>query len=62
MGEIVLKGGAVLLATGDIEEAMGVSDRVIVLYKGKIVYQAKPEDTTKDDILAYIMGGGGHAQ
>ena len=58
MGEIVQNGGAVLLATGDIEEAMGVSDRVMVLYKGKVVKQARPDETTKDELLSSIMGGG----
>lgn len=62
IGQIAQKGGAVVLATGDIEEAMGISDRMIVLYKGKIVLETKPSETTKDDILAYIMGGGSRAQ
>lgn len=62
MGEIAKKGGAVLLATGDIEEALGVSDRIIVLYKGRIVCQVQPRDATKDILLSAIMGGGGHAQ
>lgn len=58
MGEIVQNGGAVLLATGDIEEAMGVSDRVMVLYKGRIIKETRPDETTKDELLSYIMGGG----
>lgn len=62
IGQIAQQGGAVLLATGDIEEAMGISDHIIVLYKGKAVLKAKPEETTKDDLLAYIMGGGRRAQ
>ena len=62
IGQIAQKGGAVLLATGDIEEAMGISDRIIVLYKGRIVYESSPAQTTKDDLLARIMGGGTHAQ
>lgn len=62
IGQIAEKGGAVLLATGDIEEAMGISDRIIVLYKGRIVYESSPAQTTKDDLLARIMGGGSRAQ
>ncbi len=58
IGAITQQGGAVLLATGDIEEAMGISDRVVVLYKGKVVFQAQPADTSKDTLLSYIMGGG----
>ncbi len=61
MGDIACRGGAVLLATGDMEEAMGVSDRIVVLYKGKIVYQAHPSEVTKDELLSYMMGGGASA-
>ena len=60
MGEIVQRGGSVLLSTGDIEEALGISDRILVLYKGEIVFEAKPQDVTKDQLLSYIMGGGKH--
>lgn len=57
MGEIVQKGGAVLNSTGDIEEALGVSDRILVLFKGKVILETTPEKTSKEQLLAYIMGG-----
>ncbi|NLI20124.1 MAG: sugar ABC transporter ATP-binding protein [Clostridiales bacterium] len=61
MGRVVKRGGAVLLATGDIEEALGVSDRIMVLYKGRIVFEASPDSVTKARLLGYIMGGGASA-
>lgn len=57
MEELVAGGSAVLLSTGDIEEALGISDRIIVLYKGKVVLETTPAETTKDVLLTYIMGG-----
>lgn len=57
MGEIVKKGSAVLLSTGDIEEALGVADRIIVLFKGRIIFETTRETTSKDELLTYIMGG-----
>jgi len=30
----------------------------MVLYKGKVVKQARPDETTKDELLSSIMGGG----
>lgn len=57
MGDIVRKGGAVLNSTGDIEEALGISDRILVLFKGKIILETTPQQTSKDQLLAYIMGG-----
>lgn len=58
LGELVSSGAGVLLATGDIEEAMGLSDRLIILYKGRIIKEIDPKTTSKNDILKYIMGGG----
>ena len=57
ISDLVKSGSGVLLATGEIEEALGISDRIIVLYKGEIFKEVKPSETTKDKLLAYIMGG-----
>ncbi len=57
LGDLVQEGAGVLLATGDIEEAIGISDRIIILYKGRIVQEVDPKVTSKDEILFYIMGG-----
>lgn len=58
LGELVKSGAGVLLATGDIEEAIGLSDRIIILFKGRVVKEVNPKEATKDEILMYIMGGG----
>ncbi len=60
MGSIVKNGGSILLATGDVDEALGISDRIIVLYKGKIALETKLQDTSKDQLLTAIMGGTVH--
>ena len=62
LGELVKNGAGVLLATGDIEEAIGLSDRIIVLYKGKILKEIDPKTTSKNEILQYIMGGGSNEE
>ncbi len=62
LGELVTGGAGVLLSTGDIEEAMGLSDRILVLYKGKIIKEFTAKDASKAEILKYIMGGGQHEE
>jgi ABC-type sugar transport system ATPase subunit len=57
LGELAKEGAAVLLATSDIEEAMGISDKIIILFKGRIVKEIDPKNTSKDEVLSYIMGG-----
>ena len=56
LGELARQGAGILLATGDIEEAIGVSDRIIIIFKGRVVAEVDPGNTSKDEILAYIMG------
>ena len=58
LGELAKMGAGVLMATGDIEEAIGLSDRIIILFKGRIVCEVNPATTTKDRILSFIMGDG----
>jgi ABC-type sugar transport system ATPase subunit len=57
LGDLAKGGAGVLLATGDLEEAIGISDRILVLFKGRLVKEVDPKTTSKDNILLYIMGG-----
>ena len=49
-------GRAVLLVTLDLDEAMDVSDRIEVIYKGKIVGSIKSEDAD-ENIIGMMMAG-----
>jgi ribose transport system ATP-binding protein len=57
LGDLARTGAGVVMATGDIEEAMGLSDRIIILFNGAVVKVVDPAEASKDEILAYIMGG-----
>ncbi len=50
------KGKAVLLMSFELDEIMNVSDRIAVIYEGKIVAIVKPEDTTEQE-LGLLMAG-----
>ena len=56
--DLARKGIGILLATGDIEEAIALSHRIIIMFKGKIIKEVDPGKTSKEEILNYIMGGG----
>lgn len=62
LGDLADGGAGIVLATGDIEEAIGLSDRILILFKGRIIKEVDPKYITKDNILAYIMGGDQVAQ
>lgn len=57
--EIIKKrdqGAAVLLISADLDELFGLSDRLLVIHKGKITADKDPEKTNKEEIGAYMLG------
>jgi general nucleoside transport system ATP-binding protein len=50
------KGKAVLLLSFELDEILDVSDRIAVMYEGKIVAIVKPEETNQDE-LGLLMAG-----
>jgi len=48
---------AILLISLELEEIFSLSDRILVLYEGKIVKEFKPEETDDKEIGFYMTGG-----
>jgi ribose transport system ATP-binding protein len=57
VGDLTEAGAAVILATSDIQEAMGLCDRLLVMHRGTIVAELIPEETTREEVLMNMMGG-----
>lgn len=49
-------GKAILLISEDLEELMDLSDKIGVIYKGRIVALLRPEETSLVDIGLFMMG------
>ena len=49
-------GRAVLLMSSELSEIMALSDRVLVMYEGRLVYEARPADTD-ERALGLAMAG-----
>lgn len=56
MGEFVKNGGAVLMVSSELEEVIGISDRVYVLHESDIVGEFSRSDFKKEKILKSMMG------
>ncbi len=56
MNDIVSKGGGILFLSSNIDELIGMSDRILVLEGGRIVAEVVPNKTTKEEILAFAVG------
>ncbi|WP_424475674.1 ABC transporter ATP-binding protein [Oceanobacillus kimchii] len=50
------KGRAILLVSFELDEIMNVSDRIAVMFDGKIVADVKPEETNEQE-LGLLMAG-----
>lgn len=49
-------GAAVLLISAELDEVMSLSDRILVMYKGKIVGQSDAATAKREDIGLLMMG------
>jgi len=50
------EGVAMLLVSSDLDEVLGLSDRILVMYNGRIVGSGRPEEFTMEK-LGLMMGG-----
>lgn len=55
------EGRAVLMVTSDLSEAMGMSDRIIVMREGRLVGEVRREDATQRTIMQLAFGQPGPA-
>jgi len=50
------KGKAVLLVSLELDEVMGLSDRILVIYEGEIVGELDPKQTNPQELGLYMSG------
>lgn len=51
-------GKAVLLVSADLDEILALSDRISVLYRGRIVHELPATEATKEKVGYHMLGGG----
>ncbi len=49
-------GKAVLVISNELDEVMGLSDRILVMFHGEIVGEIPAEDATEDELGLYMAG------
>ena len=50
------EGLGVLLISADLEELIGLSDRIVVIYQGQFVAELQPEEITPEILGSYMTG------
>lgn len=56
MNEMVTKDVSIILISSDVNEVMGMCDRIMVLYNGKIATMMPREAATRERIMFYATG------
>ncbi len=51
------QGYTILFSSSEVEETIGVSDRLLVLYKGRIIREFDAAHATKEEVMRYVLGG-----
>jgi ribose transport system ATP-binding protein len=56
MNDLLMKGASILLISSEVEEILGMCDRILVLARGKIACDLPRSEVTKDLIFDYASG------
>jgi simple sugar transport system ATP-binding protein len=49
-------GAAVLIVSSELDEVMALSDRILVMFDGKVVAERRPQETTNAELGLYMAG------
>lgn len=55
IAELAAKGKAIIVISSELIEVLGLSDRILVIRKGKIAKELKAEEATQELIMEYAM-------
>ena len=54
------EGMGVMLLSGDLEELFYLADRLVVMFKGKVIGEVDPRHTTVQEVGSLMMGVKAH--
>lgn len=50
------EGDGILIVSTELDEVMAVADRILVMFRGKIIAERRPEDTTTTELGLFMAG------
>jgi ABC-type sugar transport system ATPase subunit len=62
INDLARAGGCIIMISSEMPEILGVSDRILVMNKGRITGELAREEATQEKILSYATGGGTYGQ
>ena len=58
LAKFVEDNGSIILFSSEPEEVLNISDRILVMYRGKIVSELESKKTSQEEIMYLAVGGG----
>jgi simple sugar transport system ATP-binding protein len=52
------EGAAILVVSTELDEVMALSDRILVMFRGKIIAERRPEETSTTELGLFMAGAG----
>jgi putative multiple sugar transport system ATP-binding protein len=59
INELAAEGKAIIVISSEMPELLGISDRIYVLYEGRIVGEMAASDASQEKIMRAIVRGEG---
>ena len=56
MNELAAEGNAIIMISSDMEEVLGMSDRIIVFHEGKVSGELDKENFSQSNVMTYASG------
>ena len=57
MNELTDRGVAIIMISSDLQEVLGFSDRIAVVYEGRITGEIATKDATQEKVMTLATGG-----
>jgi ribose transport system ATP-binding protein len=57
--ELTEQGAGILILSTDLLELLGISDRILVMFRGRVVREFSPATTNSDELLGWATGAAG---
>ena len=56
MNDLTTQGISIVMVSSEMNELMGMCDRILVMYEGEIVGELDPKQTTPEELGLYMAG------
>jgi ribose transport system ATP-binding protein len=56
IGELAARGAGVIVLSSDLPELVGITDRILVFFRGRLIRELDSSKTTTDEVLSISTG------